>query len=405
MNDILNEDLSEQHVDETIIMGMPQSEGVLSISNNSNLHSKKSNSLFSSDGISSRNKVLDAASTLLAVLLNLEPTRPPKNIADLYVHLNEELQGFQEIIKRNGVNSQDASSALYLLCSAIDEIVLNTPWGHSSNWSQRTLLTAVCKDNNGGEKCFLLLEKLMRSPAGHIDLLELFYVILSLGFKGKYYDDRSSLNKIIDNLFEIIRQYRGEPERDLSSFWKGERTDDKPLNEFIPIWLVIVSLFSVLMVFYIGFRFWLNAVLDPTFQNLINLTDLGPIKRQDQVEIVMTEDKVTEFTLEDINFKTGKADLPDKAKGILKEIVNVIDKKFQPDVTVIGHTDSVGKAQANKSLSKRRAESVRQELIRLGIIADDIKAYGMGAEQPIASNLTREGRKKNRRVEIIVTEK
>ncbi|MEX8502828.1 MAG: OmpA family protein [Leptothrix ochracea] len=69
-------------------------------------------------------------------------------------------------------------------------------------------------------------------------------------------------------------------------------------------------------------------------------------------------------------------------------------------VGIYGHTDSDGPESYNQKLSQRRAESIRQYLISRGVPAEKIKSYGEGELKPIADNATREGRAKNRRVEI-----
>jgi OOP family OmpA-OmpF porin len=71
-------------------------------------------------------------------------------------------------------------------------------------------------------------------------------------------------------------------------------------------------------------------------------------------------------------------------------------------VIVVGHTDSIGSDAYNQRLSRRRAEAVKAYLVAKGIAASRVTAEGKGEKQPVADNKTREGRAKNRRVEIEV---
>ena len=90
----------------------------------------------------------------------------------------------------------------------------------------------------------------------------------------------------------------------------------------------------------------------------------------------------------------GKAkldDLADKVKAVNLEVV-----------IAIGHTDSIGSDAYNQKLSVRRAESVKAYLVSKGIEPNRIYTEGKGEKQPVASNKTKEGRAKNRRVEIEV---
>ena len=75
----------------------------------------------------------------------------------------------------------------------------------------------------------------------------------------------------------------------------------------------------------------------------------------------------------------------------------------ETSIEIIGYTDNTGKEGFNMLLSQRRANSVRKYLIdKLGIDASRINALGYGSNKPIASNKTKEGRRKNNRVEVVI---
>ena len=71
-------------------------------------------------------------------------------------------------------------------------------------------------------------------------------------------------------------------------------------------------------------------------------------------------------------------------------------------VQVLGHTDNVGDAGYNQTLSYSRAQSVSDVLVSEGVAAGRIQSIGRGESQPVSSNLTPEGRQLNRRVEIVI---
>jgi outer membrane protein OmpA-like peptidoglycan-associated protein len=102
-------------------------------------------------------------------------------------------------------------------------------------------------------------------------------------------------------------------------------------------------------------------------------------------------------------FASNQSTLLPAAMVKLNEVADALVKN-NPDskMTVEGHTDSQGKADYNRDLSQKRAESVREYLISRGIASDRIKAHGYGSERPIADNNNAEGRANNRRVEIVV---
>lgn len=84
----------------------------------------------------------------------------------------------------------------------------------------------------------------------------------------------------------------------------------------------------------------------------------------------------------------------------LKNLYNIAESCPKTKIHIIGHTDSTGNNQANKSLSLNRAKAVFKKLRKLGISPSKMKAIGKGKDFPIADNLTLEGREKNRRIEF-----
>lgn len=102
-------------------------------------------------------------------------------------------------------------------------------------------------------------------------------------------------------------------------------------------------------------------------------------------------------------FEFGKSILDmGEAGPYLDRIAQLLRDKSASDVVLEGHTDNVGSATFNLSLSERRAGAVREALLVRGVPAARIKAVGIGFENPLAPNDTETGRKLNRRVEIIL---
>lgn len=108
--------------------------------------------------------------------------------------------------------------------------------------------------------------------------------------------------------------------------------------------------------------------------------------------------------LEGLDFGTGAADLSDGRYESLATLAEWLKQNPDKTVALVGHTDASGGLDGNIVISKRRAASVRARLIEVyAVPATQIEAQGVGYLSPIATNLTEEGRQKNRRVEAILT--
>ncbi len=108
-------------------------------------------------------------------------------------------------------------------------------------------------------------------------------------------------------------------------------------------------------------------------------------------------------SLPDVLFDVNEANLKPEARLVLAELAGVLHVMPELGVAVEGHTDSTGSPDYNLRLSERRAESVRAFLGSRDVPIDRLRAVGYGMTRPVADNDTPEGRKRNRRVEIVIS--
>lgn len=165
-----------------------------------------------------------------------------------------------------------------------------------------------------------------------------------------------------------------------------------------------------------------STILD-NFSN--QLTNLYALKYRtakpaipDSIDISIINEKKEELTkktipivelgrkliIENMLYKTGSSNLPDTVPE-LEVLSQFMSNRTNVVVMIEGHTDAIGSEVVNNRLSKSRAESVKDYLVRKGISSKRIKTNGYGESRPIASNNTEFGRKLNRRTEIIIIAK
>ena len=228
------------------------------------------------------NPIVNAASMLIAVFYKTRQTVTHPNVGGLHQQLVAAIRTFEDKAKEKNISPEMVLAARYIICAALDEVVLNTPWGAESAWMQRTLLSTFHNETHGGEKFFLLLDKMKERPAQNLDMLELMYIFLSLGFEGKYHltaRGRDMVEKIRDDLFQTIRTYRGEYERALSPSWQGLGKAKNTLANYVPMWVVASVLAGILVLSYSGFRYWLYHSTDTVAQQLDDISANGVAKK------------------------------------------------------------------------------------------------------------------------------
>lgn len=131
-------------------------------------------------------------------------------------------------------------------------------------------------------------------------------------------------------------------------------------------------------------------------------TVAGVVENNGCPKIEEAEKEILKTAFDNLEFNTGNAEIKATSFSSLDDLATLLIKKKDWKLQIAGHTDNVGNDQKNLILSKNRAEAVKNYLVSKGVEAGRINAIYFGETQPIATNDTEDGRKKNRRVEMTV---
>ena len=388
------------------------------------------------------NPIERSAAILLNLLSQIRNTSSHPNPQALHQQLASEINQFERKAQAEGVSPETIYIARYALCSTIDEFVMSTPWGSSSIWSHQSLLSLFHKETRGGEKFFRLLNKLQQDPGRNLDLLELLYLCLALGFQGRYAVSRDGVNEleqIRESLFHTIRNQRGDYEPDLSLNWKGIDRSLTGKTSIIPAWMAASIAILLLVGLFSLWRFNLSGHADPVHAQLVGIGRqesllpnrimaeapaeiiadpspprfglrefLSPEIRAGEVSVDELPDRIV-VSISDGLFESGSDVVRSDQVGLINRIAEGLNQT-NGRIRVIGHTDNIPMRRSrrfasNFELSQARAESVVSLLGNSVAERNRMIAEGLGDTRPVASNATPEGRAQNRRVEITVMER
>jgi len=165
------------------------------------------------------NPLVDGALPLFGLVIRLRRIEDYEDIARLYATVRDQIAALDEEIRQHSYDGATQLAYRYALCSFIDEAVLGTPWGRSSLWAERSLLSVYHNETWGGEKFFTVLSRMLMDPVKYRDVLELKYLCLCLGFKGKYglqHNQAEALQAIIGKLHHVLRGLRGDAPEQLT---------------------------------------------------------------------------------------------------------------------------------------------------------------------------------------------
>jgi type VI secretion system protein ImpK len=383
-----------------------------------------------------------AAGTLLSLVSRLRSAPSHPDPTRLHSQLVAEVKAFEERARASGIPVETVLRARYVLCTVLDEAVLNTPWGATGLWRTHSLLTTFHNDTWGGEKFFVLLKECAQDPATHLHLLELMYVSLALGFQGRYRvleRGGQQVEELRERLYQIIRTQRGQFERELSPRWMGITDRRNQLMRLVPLWVVGAVAAVLLLGLFVALSFQLNAASDPVFSQLHGIRAkvappearpapppvavatppppkpaapkriprlhelLAPEIRQHLVELEESPDRVKIIVVGDTLFRSGSAKLEYAYFDLFRRIGEALDE-VSGKILVTGHTDNVPvrslRFPSNWHLSQERALSVMQVVAERVKAKGRLESEGRADTEPRVPNDSAANRARNRRVEV-----
>ena len=381
------------------------------------------------------NSLVAAANPLLVLIPQIRATQSHPSPQQLRVRLVDEVRHFEMRAQQAGIANETILGARYCLCTALDEAAALTPWGGSGVWSAHSLLVTFHNETWGGEKFFQLLARLTQNPSEHLDLLELLYYCLQLGFEGRYRiadHGRNQLDTLKQRLLLIIRTGRGEYAQPLSRHWRDSPLLSEVRRLPVPLWAFAVIVGAIGLMGYLAMSWSLGEKSDALYSRLSALAlpsmqieqtakpaapavSAPPMFRlreflapeiRDGILSVRDEAGRSVIVLRgDGLFGSGSDKVLSRYIPVLSRVADTLNET-QGSILVRGYSDNVPirtvRFPSNWELSQARADAVKTLLQER--IADParVRAEGRGEADPIAPNDTSENRARNRRVEITV---
>lgn len=382
--------------------------------------------------LASDNPLVRAGGPLFALIRQLRSARDHADVATLRVDVIEAIRRFQADTSGAGVDPKTTAQACYALCALIDETILGTPWGLQSIWGKQSLLVTFYHEATAGETFFNFLNKAKASPRNYLDVLEFFYICLSLGFQGKFRVEPGGadrLSRLREDLYAVIARERGAPERELSARWRGVQDQSPGVARFLPLWVVGVAAFALALVVFLGYSFSLNSRSDAVYGRIAALV---PLSAQPRMEAPLASPRPPPPLIERLRitlaeeisrglvevqpaggtariiifnrglFPSGGAELGPEVEPLIRKLALFLADQTGP-FEVTGHTDNVPirtlRFPSNWHLSKARADAVAA-MMAPPLEASKLRVEGRADTEPLESNDAAEGRSQNRRVEI-----
>jgi type VI secretion system protein ImpK len=393
------------------------------------------------------NPFVTAFGPLLEFAPELEAAQAPDDADLLRARLGRELEAGRDAAAA-GAPLARADAAAWAVAALLDDLALNTPWGGAGAWPRQPLVATFYGHVDAGAQFFDRLEALERHPSRDRDLLELHYLCLALGFRGKYRVPGRAGDRPLAAVRTAAAGLLFDPEAaaaTLSPHWRGVLAPDAPRRFAAPIWVLAVLAIALATAIYVGLSLRLAGradelatlarALPPPARAEVFRADpraaaappeaLQPVEFEllpafvaaapeglrpalSGRESVSLTTLVIQWTDPEL-FQSARAAVTPGFEPLIAALAQVIVENADVigGVEVVGHTDSIPLQSANplssnQRLSEARARAIANLLVAGGVPAGLVRAEGRAATEPVADNGTREGRALNRRVEVRV---
>jgi len=368
------------------------------------------------------------AATLLSLVTELGHLRSEVDVERLHREATSRVKAFRERALEIGETRETVQRASYLLCSLIDETVLNTPWGEHSDWARETLLQVFHRETYGGDGVFRMIDSAMAAPRDNVAFLELAYLCLSLGFEGRYRlrrDGGERLEKMRGDIYDVLGAHgQGEASALSADAERAVRVRSR-LPGFTLVWGLAAMLALMAFGTYLNWLFDLNRRSDQLTGRLAELIPprsveqhtapfrlplatrlrglLAPEIHRGAVRVESGGGRVSVILRGDGLFASGTAGLKPAFDPLIAKVARALEA-VPGRITVAGYTDNrpirTARFPSNWQLSLARANAVAERMSDVAGLSGRLNTEGRGASDPVADNDSAAGRARNRRVTV-----
>jgi type VI secretion system protein ImpK len=200
----------------------------------------------------SKQSLIDICADCFTLILQLRNTSEYGDQDILRRRIRELLNKVEHEAREIGFDENDIQMAIFALVAFLDETIIASDWKHKSTWLATPLQLELFDRFDAGEEFFSRLEILRQKSSYKRDILEIYYLCMTLGFKGKYqFQQREKLHQFIEESYDYLRHLKGKSAEILSPH--GKRRDEfvDVVSREVPVWIIGASAVAIGFIFYV----------------------------------------------------------------------------------------------------------------------------------------------------------
>ncbi|WP_271272509.1 type IVB secretion system protein IcmH/DotU [Aliamphritea hakodatensis] len=241
------------------------------------------------------NPLLNACAEALALCVSVQRMSRPDDMHRFRQGLVNAITDLKQRIAGLDYPASVADKTCFLFCIVLDEFILNCDWNEECRWENQTLLSELFGMRDGGEQFYAVVEKALSQPNLLVDMLEVIYVLLKIGFKGQYHlQGQKHIDGIYYKIESVLRDTQA-PSLQIPLHTEKParpRRSPRPGGQMPFLWLAVLFMFAIAAT-WVGLSFWYKdtyAARTEGFSKLAEYTDKLQKRHDDNVVVYVSTD-------------------------------------------------------------------------------------------------------------------
>ncbi len=214
----------------------------------------------------------DIASECFILVLQLRATNIYGDAGVFKNKVSDMFLSFEQKARNSGYDNEEILQAKFALIAFLDESIISSAWEQKNEWLTEPLQLKIFNTFNAGEEFFININNLRQRTASNKDVLEIYYVCLILGFKGKFQlQSPENLRRVIDDLNIELHPEMYNAIDSISPNAKPLDNYYQSSNKGIPIWIFPLGAIAFSIIFYLIFSLLISGKASNVVESLKNL--------------------------------------------------------------------------------------------------------------------------------------
>lgn len=223
-------------------------------------------------------RLADLFAPCFALILQLRATTEFGDADLLRRRVKDLLEQSEREALRAGVPAEDVRTARFALVAFVDETVLSSDWSQKDWWVARPLQLELYDRYDAGEVFFDRLDQLLARPEQYAEVLEVYYLCMTLGFKGRYQlHEQERLRILIEETYAALSKVPGMTASVLAPHARPRGQVAAEVRNAVPPWVVALVAVGIALLVYVGMSLYMSAAADRTARGIEQLVTGDPI--------------------------------------------------------------------------------------------------------------------------------